>query len=510
MSAQLTSLIKHYEQLPVAVYVCDLSDELVAYNSAAAGLFHTDPQLGSKIWYPSLTIFDASGHLINADYKPVTTAIREQSDGFQQEMQFCMPDGGKKLILASSIALRDESGLYYGAIHTLSDVTALRSAESEQALLAAIIESSDDAIIAKTLDGHISSWNHAAERMFGYKAQEAIGQPISLIIPPERLIEEKRIIQAVSNGKKVEHFETVRISRSGEEIPISLTVSPIRDPSGKVIGASKIARDISRQKEAEAQALAHTAHLEEMVAKRTLELDQALHKERELGQLKSRFVSMASHEFRTPLSAIKLSASLIAKYAEPYGDTNIHKHIAKIKSSVNDLSGILGDFLSLEKLESGKLNVSLSEFNLPEFCRETASEMQMLSKPDQQILYRHTGEQAMVELDQQLLKNCLHNLLSNAIKYSGENTRIDLSTEINGSVCRITVQDQGIGIPEADQQHMFSAFFRAGNTGNIQGTGLGLNIVARYAGLMNGTISFESKAGTGSKFTLVYPTRSVQ
>lgn len=505
-----TSLINHFELLPVAVYICNRKNELRAYNIAAENIFGQLPQTGQQNWYPLLAFSDLAGHPFDWDRQPLSAALLQKTDDWRQEVRCHLPDGTYLHILVNSVALRDPAGDYNGAIYTLSDVTALRSAESGQALLAAIIESSEDAIIAKDLDGRITSWNRAAERMFGYIAAEAIGRPISLIIPRDRLDEEKRIIQAVSSGKKVEHFETVRISKNGAAIPISLTISPIRDSSGKVVGASKIARDITRQKEAEAQALAHTAHLEEMVAKRTAELDQALQKERELGQLKSRFVSMASHEFRTPLSAIKLSVSLIAKYAEPYGDTHIPKHIARIKNSVNDLSGILGDFLSLEKLESGKLNLSPAEFDLPEFCRETATEIQMLCKPGQRISYEHTGAQTIVLLDQQLLKNCLHNLLSNAIKYSGENTLISIGSVINDNLCSLTVQDQGIGIPEADQPHMFSAFFRAGNTGNIQGTGLGLNIVARYAGLMNGAVSFKSKAGIGTTFTVSCPARLEQ
>lgn len=214
---------------------------------------------------------------------------------------------------------------------------------------------------------------------------------------------------------------------------------------------------------------------------------------------------MASHEFRTPLSSIKLSAALIEKYAQQYQDTQIEKHLHKIKKSVDDLSAILDDFLSLEKLESGWINVALTEFDLPGFCKELTSEMQLLAKPGQQLIYTHTGSMELARLDQQLLKHCIHNLLSNAVKYSGDNTAIHFDTEINDTEYILSVADQGIGIPEQDQPHLFSAFFRAGNTGTIQGTGLGLNIVARYAGLMNGSVNFESRPGEGTIFTLSFP-----
>lgn len=505
MTADHLSLIQFYEKLPVAVYICDRDDILVEYNSAAAALFGITPSIGSKDWYPTLPKYDLDGIRIDNSYQPVTTAIRTNTNGHRQEIRFSLTDGTDRNVLVSSVAIWDEFENYDGAIHTLNDLTALRYSEGRQSLLASIVNSSEDSIITKNLDGRITSWNHGAERLFGYSAVEAIGQYINLIIPPERLAEEKRIIKAINEGKKVEHFETIRRTKAGRDVPISLTVSPVRDIRGVIVGASKIARDITRQKQAEDELKTYATHLEDVVATRTIELTQALHKEKELGQLKSRFVSMASHEFRTPLSAIKLSASLIEKYALPYEDQQIAKHIGKIKNSVNDLAAILGDFLSLEKLESGKIDVSITEFDVTGFCRETASEMQLLAKRGQKLVYNHSGITNLVTLDQQLLKNCLHNLLSNAIKYSGEETLITLNTELSEGECRLSVSDQGIGIPEADQPHMFSAFFRAGNTGTIQGTGLGLNIVARYTGLMSGTIDFKSEPCRGTTFTLYLP-----
>lgn len=504
MTEERSVLINYYENLPVAVYICDRNDELVDFNTAAALLFNIPPQKGGKGWYPSLAIYDQDGRRIEKGYRPVTNALKIHPDGHRQEFRFRLPDNTDRYILASSVAIRDVTGGYDGAIHTLSDITAQRQSEGEHALLAAIIESSEDAIIAKDLEGRITSWNPGAERLFGYGAAEAIGQHISLIIPQDRLPEEARIIKAIREGKKVEHFETVRLTKAGQAIPISLTISPVRNGRGRIIGASKIARDITRQKQAEEREKAYTAHLEDMVAQRTEELDLALQKEKELGQLKSRFVSMASHEFRTPLSSVKLSASLIEKYAQPYQDAHIDKHLAKIKKSVNDLSAILDDFLSLEKLESGKISLSLTEFGLAEFCRETAGEMQLLARPGQRIIYAHSGQTDLVRLDQQLLKHCLHNLLSNAIKYSGDDTIIRFETTTGNGECRLSVADQGIGIPEADQAQLFGAFFRAGNTGSIQGTGLGLNIVARYAGLMDGSVSFVSRPGEGTTFTLCF------
>ena len=505
MSIKQNPVIHYYEKLPVAIYICDRSDVLVGYNTAAATLFSTSPETGKTDWYPSYAKYDLNDRLLNDEYKPITTAVKAGTEGKKQELKFILPDASERYILVSSEALWDDEGNYDGAVHTFTDVTILRHSERQQGFLAAIVHSSEDAIVTKDLNGFITSWNPAAERLFEYSSTEAVGKHISLIIPQNRLAEEQMFLQQIKGGETVEHFETERVKKSGTKISISITISPVKDKEGNIIGASKIARDITRQKEAEAQLQAHMEHLEDMVAQRTAELNKALHEEKELGMLKSRFVSMASHEFRTPLAAIKLSATLISKYTNDHSNPQIPKHLQKITNSVTVLSAILTDFLSLEKLESGKVTVSLQEFDLAELCRDTISEMQLLSKAGQQLIYQHTGATAQVVLDEQLIRNCLNNLLSNAIKYSHENALIHLSTYIDNEECKIEVRDEGIGIPEADQKHLFNAFFRAGNVGTIQGTGLGLNIVARYAALMSGSVTFKSEPGLGTTFQLHFP-----
>ena len=234
------------------------------------------------------------------------------------------------------------------------------------------------------------------------------------------------------------------------------------------------------------------------------EVSFSLEKEKELNQLKSRFLSMASHEFRTPLSSIQLSAVLIDKYLQLSDKENILKHVNMVKASVSNLNTILNEFLSLEGLEAGKVGVVLKNFDLVVFFQEIKEEMQMLAKNNQRLIYTHIGSGREVFLDQNLLRNCLINLLSNAIKYAGENTAIELTTEITEEYYKITIKDSGIGIPVKDQQHLFDAFFRASNTGTISGTGLGLNIVLRYVGLMNGKIDCKSVENIGTTFTLLF------
>jgi signal transduction histidine kinase len=236
--------------------------------------------------------------------------------------------------------------------------------------------------------------------------------------------------------------------------------------------------------------------------KAQVNISKALQKERELNELKSRFVTMASHEFRTPLSTILSSVSLISKYKDAEEQDKRDKHIERIKSAVHNLTGILNDFLSLSQLEEGKAQNKPVLFNVENFTAGVVEELKALLKKEQVIIYRHEGRNEDVCLDKQLLKNVLINLISNAIKYSSEGKKINVRTKQEQKVISIEIQDQGIGIPKEDQQHLFSRFFRANNATNVQGTGLGLNIVKKYIELLGGEIDFSSEENKGSVFTV--------
>ena len=234
-----------------------------------------------------------------------------------------------------------------------------------------------------------------------------------------------------------------------------------------------------------------------------IEIRTSLEKEKELNEMKSKFVSIASHEFRTPLSTILTSVSLIAKYEKTDDLDKRNRHIDRIRSSVKNLTEILNDFLSLEKLEAGKTDVHLAPLNFVEFIEELCEEMQAVSKSGQLIKLKHEGKN-MIDGDKQLMRHIMINLVNNAIKYSPEGAEISIYLCVDENIT-IKVADQGIGIPEADQPHLFDRFFRAGNVTAIQGTGLGLNIVKRYVELMNGTITFESSVEKGTTFIIILP-----
>ncbi len=245
------------------------------------------------------------------------------------------------------------------------------------------------------------------------------------------------------------------------------------------------------------------------------DMKNTMEKERQLNELKSRFVSMASHEFRTPLSTILSSSSLVEKYLAKADDDpetikeNTGRHLKRIKSSVGNLTSILNDFLSLDKLEQDKVEIKPVQFDIVKFAEELIEEIQPTLKKDQKVSYTHIGKTGLY-IDRQMLKNILYNFISNASKYSPEDSVIEFSSKFDKVELTISVTDHGIGIPEQDQQHLFERFFRAKNVTNIQGTGLGLNIVKRYSELLNGEVTFKSKEGKGTTFNLIIKKASVK
>ena len=237
------------------------------------------------------------------------------------------------------------------------------------------------------------------------------------------------------------------------------------------------------------------------------ELNDALSKEKQLSEIKSRFVSIASHEFRTPLSTVLSSASLLSKYTTTAEQDKRNRHVEKIKNAVRNLNDILDDFLSLGKLEEGKVEIHPVLFNLEEFMEELVEEMKPLQKTGQQILFSCEGDPSLFS-DKRLLKNIIINLLANAIKFSAENTSIDIRSKTSLLQFEIEIADKGIGIAKEDQEFLFSSFFRGRTAVNIQGTGLGLHIIKRYADILKGTIKIKSTLGKGTAVTVVIPQTS--
>lgn len=400
--------------------------------------------------------------------------------------------------------------------------------------LTSLFENATEGIILSNSKGNIVLVNPAAERIFGYSADELTGHPIEILIPenikPRHHALREGFYHKPSNRQMGHGRDLYGKKKDGAGIPVEVSLS-FYEKSGELFVIAFIV-DITQRKKQEESILLQQAELEKLthnmrklntqlevkVEERTLilkealkkleesqkDLSEALDKEKQLNEIKSRFVSMASHEFRTPLSTVLSSAALISKYPNAEEQPQRNKHVEKIRNSVKHLNDLLEDFLSLGKLDEGKLEAHPSRFDPREFIHEITDEMKGLLKPGQQFVVSHEGDESSFT-DKKMLQNIIVNLLTNAIKFSDEGKPVLLKSKVAGGRLQITVQDKGIGIPEEDQGRLFSSFYRARNAINIQGTGLGLHIIRRYLDILKGDIMIDSKLNEGTRFDLFIP-----
>jgi PAS domain S-box-containing protein len=356
-------------------------------------------------------------------------------------------------------------------------------------------------------EGIIKFFNPEAEKITGYESVEIINKLTPVIFHQEKDIQickeqlQKELGHTIENAfdvlklkserKEMLNHECIYKTKNGGMINVVLTLTPIHNKAEQISGYLGVAMDITKRKEAEA------------------DLVKALGKEKKLGELKSRFVSMASHEFRTPLSTILSSAFLVEKYTTEEQQSKREKHLDRIVSSVNNLTNILNEFLSVGKIEEGKIGLTLTDFNIKTLIQTIIQEMSQSLKKGQQIKYEHSGDEWVV-LDISILKNILMNLISNAIKFSLEDSIIEVSTLTDESTIKLEVKDHGIGIPDQDKDHLMERFFRANNANTIQGTGLGLYIVSKYAERMNGKITYSSEENKGTTFNIIFSKQKPQ
>lgn len=364
----------------------------------------------------------------------------------------------------------------------------LHLAQEKQAILASIIATSDDAIISKKLDGIITSWNPGAERLFGYTEEEAMGKHISLIIPPERLQEEAFIIGEISKGNKVDHFETVRLTKDGRQRSISVTVSPIVDNGGRIIGASKIARDISEKLAIEEEKVRLYEQL------------------KMLNDKKDEFIGLASHELRTPLTSISGYLQILGRTIT---DERGRQFVAKAAQQVKRLSALVGDLLDVSKIEAGKLQLSIEKFDIRRVV-DDAQELLSHANNNYSISLETNIEELFISGDLHRIEQVIVNLLTNAIRYSPGTDRGIIYLSREEDEVKIGVKDFGIGISKDNLNEIFSRFYRVDDTDpNISGLGIGLYLSHEIITRHKGRIWAESEPGKGSTFWFTLPCEQV-
>jgi two-component system, LuxR family, sensor kinase FixL len=414
--------------------------------------------------------------------------------------------------------------------------------ENPVEILESIIDTAIDGIILIEDWGTVVMMNPAASRLFGYRPDEVIGQNINMLMPsPHREnhhgylknYHDTGIKKIIGIGREIEGLR-----KDGSRFPARLAVSEMLIQDRKYF--TGIIQDLTQMKAVEEQILNLNRELEEMVRERTIELqdtvnllletnrqlnqsiekhqeyelellntrdelNKSLNKEKELNLLKSRFISMASHEFKTPLSSILSSSSLISKYNEGAQTPDRLRHIDRIKTSVYHLNHILSDFLSVTRLDEGRFDPNITTFEILAMMEDLQAELDDLLKKDQVLHFHIENGPIKIVSDKNILRNILYNLLSNAIKYSPEGKPIDCSIVPEDSNLKIVIRDEGIGIPVEDQKHIGSRFFRASNAVYIPGTGLGLNIVNSYLNALRGNFSFVSEEGIGTTISITLP-----
>ncbi len=414
---------------------------------------------------------------------PALRALQEGTIvGLANHTALVARDGRERPIDDSAAPMRDESGALIGVVLVFRDVTERKSAEQSRKLLAAIVEASEDAIVSKTLDGVIRSWNSAAERLFGYTAQEAVGQPINLIIPPDRQDEERAIVQQLRRGERIEHFETVRVASDGRLIDISLSVSPLLDEDGQVVGASKVARDITERKRAEA----------------------AL---REAERHKDEFLALLAHELRNPLAPLRDGLHVL-RLANGDAET-VDQVRAMMERQLAHMVRLIDDLLDVARIGQNKIELRRARVPLAtviDAAVETARPA--IEAQRHQLSVSLPAEPLFLDADLTRLAQVFSNLLTNSAKYTPANGRIWLTAQGSGNDAVVTVRDDGIGIPAEALLGVFDLFSQVDRSIEraTGGLGIGLALVKGLVEMHGGTVTAESEGpGKGSTFTVRLP-----
>ena len=462
-----------------AVIVTDVAGRVTFLNAVAEKL--TGWSLADAVDQPFEKIF----HIVNEHTgKPVEHPVAKVLEtggivGLANHTILLTRDGRRVPIDDSGAPVRRANGDLIGIVVVFRDVTDRKRAEHERAWLASIVDSSDDAIASKTLDGIVTSWNPAAVRLFGYMPAEIVGKPITTVIPPELHSEEVEILARLRRGERIEHYETVRVAKDGRRIDISLTISPIRGEDGTIIGASKIARDVTERKRNE----------------RLL---------READQQKDEFLATLAHELRNPLAPICAAAELLksAKNLAP----ELRAATAILERQARHMTHLVDDLLDISRITSGRIRLQQEAVELGDLMKGVIeTHRQSAQTARHQVTLAATGAPVHVSGDRVRLTQILSNILHNAVKYTPPGGRIDLALGTEDRQAVVSIRDNGMGIPAEKLEHIFEPFAQLDTSyqHGDGGLGIGLTLAKRLVELHGGTIEAHSAGrGKGTEFVI--------
>lgn len=463
----------------------------LAQKAGNIGSFEWDLETDKAVWFADIeslyglesgglgdtftTLFERIHHKDRKRVERLFNKSIKTGENINTEYRIIWPDRTVHWIAVKATVLSNTRKKAQRIIGVNMNFTHRKKAEEALYQLAAIFDSSDDAIMSKTIDGIITNWNKGAEKLFGYTAKEMIGMPVTTLVPADRLIEEAEIIEVVKIGESIDHYDTIRKAKDGSLVDVSISISPIRDTKGKIIGAASISRDITAYKELERR--------------------------------KDDFIGMASHELKTPITSLRVFNQLLLKMFEGKKDDKAIYYLHKMNDQLLRLSTLIGDLLDISKIQAGKLELRKERFDMNELIKETIENFQGISENHKLVMKGKI--KSLVYGDKDRLGQVLINLLTNAIKYSPNAKKVVIHAKEEKNVLNIGVQDFGIGIDKDHQDKIFGRFFRVEGASEktFPGLGVGLYISLEIAKRHGGSISVESKRGEGATFYLHLPLR---
>jgi PAS domain S-box-containing protein len=477
------------DALPVAIYTTDAQGRITHFNRACVEFSGRTPELGTDHWCVTWKLYHPDGTPLSHDKCPMAVALTERRIVRGAEAIAERPDGSRIWFEPYPTPLFDSNGNLVGGINMLVDVTERKRAQETRALLSAVVENSDDAIITKDLNGIITSWNKSAERLFGYLAEEAVGRSVTMLIPADRLHEEPRILARLRRGERVEHFQTIRVRKDGLPLEISLTISPVKDAIGRIVGISKIARDITDQKRTE---------------KALRDSEESL---RAADRLKNEFLATLAHELRNPLAPIRNSVHILGMAVSDNSSVAAVQEV--LERQVSHMSRLVDDLLDMARINNGKIELRNEAVELAGVIRSALE----LSKPlidanQHRVAITLPPDPLTVEGDATRLTQVIANLLNNAAKYMEPGGQIWLTAAREGSEAMISVRDAGIGIEARMLPRVFEMFTQADDDGQRKqgGLGIGLALAKRLVEMHCGRVQARSAGKLqGSEFIVHLP-----